>query len=104
MSESSTTPRADVVDALRSLLSRARSLHADVTQAAATRPDDAAEESSLSFAARRLKRSVIRPLEDALERASGGGGTGTTGSTEEGGAGAAEPGEDPALVAGHPLW
>jgi CDGSH-type Zn-finger protein/truncated hemoglobin YjbI len=104
MSESSTTPRADVVDALRSLLSRARSLHADVTQAAATRPDDAAEESSLSFAARRLKHSVIRPLEDALERASGGGGTGTTGSTEEGGAGAAEPGEDPALLAGDALW
>ncbi len=108
MSESPSTPRADDVrSALTSLLSRARSLHAAVNPAAATQREGSANESSLGFAARRLQRSVIRPLEKALERASGGEDR-RTGPTAGGGGHAAEagkPASDPgALLAGDPLW
>src|SRR5437879_1469973 len=108
MSESSSTPRADVVDALTSLLSRARSLHARVSPAGATHQGGSGEGSSLSVAARRLQRSVIRPLELALGRASTDDRTGRTGPTDGDGKdahGAGQPGSDPsALLAGDPLW
>jgi CDGSH-type Zn-finger protein/truncated hemoglobin YjbI len=67
MTRSSTTPGRDVADALTSLLTQARWLESGLSATAATQQDISVEETSLSFAARRLQRSVIRPLADAIE-------------------------------------
>jgi hypothetical protein len=52
---------------LASLLARAGELEAKLSTAV-TRVESSDEERSLSYAARRLQRSVIRPIDEALQR------------------------------------
>jgi CDGSH-type Zn-finger protein/truncated hemoglobin YjbI len=107
MSGSSTTPAVGAVDALAALLARAKSLEADLSAAAATRQDRPEKASSLSFAARRLQRSVIRPLGVALEHTSVDEAAGSPATHDDGDDTdqGARPDSDPAsLLAGEPLW
>jgi CDGSH-type Zn-finger protein/truncated hemoglobin YjbI len=63
-------PRASAADLradLAALLSRARELDADLSAAVAAGEDSSDQETPLRYAARRLQRSVIRPLQEAFE-------------------------------------
>ena len=101
---SQTPPQHTVAatDALTSLLVRARSLEAKLSEAIA-KHHGASNDDSARFGARRLKRSVIRPLEASVERLRGDGTTTTT--RDEGDADALKASSDPsALLAGEDLW
>jgi CDGSH-type Zn-finger protein/truncated hemoglobin YjbI len=98
-------PISDPTTALESLLHRAIELEAALLNAAAGEGRGSEEESPPVRVAQRLKRSVIRPLGQALARVSGdgtGGGRGAEAGEPEA---IAEPGLDPvASLSGARFW
>jgi CDGSH-type Zn-finger protein/truncated hemoglobin YjbI len=103
------TPAADADGELRALLRRAREIKVGLTAAAPARHASSGDASALSHAAQRLQRSVIRPLEVALERgAPDTDGARNASAPQEDGSSVGPAGEhagDPAmLLAGEPLW
>jgi hypothetical protein len=101
-------PAANARAETDSLLSRARVLEAELSSTVGARQETSEEESLLSDAARRLRRSVIRPLEEMLERdASGKNVAPEARGPHAGGGGrpqAKDAGDRGALLTGEPLW
>jgi len=110
MSESPHRSGVELDAALALLLQRAAQLEAGISDRIAADKQDAGEQCLLAFAAERLQRSVIRPLDEALARLSdqrdGRGEQRTDGSEPDGGDhGPAGAGlGSAAALAGEPLW
>ena len=89
------------VPELAALLSRATELEAALSAAVAAQQDGVGDGTALSYAAQRLQRSVIRPLDEALARSA---------SDEQGAPkppareGRRSDADSAALLAGEPLW
>jgi len=71
MSESRVRSSAELNAALASLLQRSSELEAVISDEIAKNAQSAGEQPPLAFAAERLKRSVIRPLQEALTHLTG---------------------------------
>ncbi len=108
MSHSAGLPVADSRHELASLLQRASELEATLLGVAAARGGQADGQGPSSIVAQRLKRSVIRPLREALQRTPGehsGPSARATGHDERPAeASAAAPPDAAALAFGEPLW
>jgi CDGSH-type Zn-finger protein/truncated hemoglobin YjbI len=106
--EPSGVPAADAHRKLAALLSSARALGAELAAAAAAQQESSGDERTLRYAALRLQRSVIRPLDDAIERGAFGAGAAAQASVRQPG-GDADPAvrhapDAAVLLAGERLW